>query len=56
VRRDRQQVHAESLDVDRDLAGRLHGVGMEHRAALSGNRGQLGDGLHGPDLVVGVHH
>ena len=25
-------------------------------AALSGNRGQLGDGLHGPDLVVGVHH
>ena len=35
VRRDRQQVHAERLDVDRDLAGGLHGVGVKQRAARS---------------------
>ena len=28
---------------------------MEQGAALPGNRGQLRDGLHGADLVVGVH-
>ena len=33
VRRDRQQVDAERLDVDRDLAGGLHRVGVEQRAA-----------------------
>ena len=32
VRRDRQQVDAERLDVDRHLAGRLHGVGVHQRA------------------------
>ena len=36
VRRDREQVHAERLDVDRDLARRLHRVGVEQRAARRG--------------------
>ena len=41
VRRERQQIDAERLDVDRDLAGRLHGVGVEQRAARLGDARQL---------------
>ena len=53
---DRQQVDAERRDVERQLAGRLHGVGVEQRAAGVGDGGELGDRLDGADLVVGVHH
>ena len=55
VRRDRQQVDAERGDVDRNLAGGLHGVGVEQRAAGAGQRGQRGHRLQRADLVVGVH-
>ncbi len=56
VGRDRQQIDAERLHVDRQFAGRLDGVGVEQRAPASGQRGQRRDRLHGADLVVGVHH
>ncbi len=53
---DREEVDAECRDVERQLAGRLHGVRVEQRAAGMGDGRQLGDRLDGPDLVVGVHH
>ncbi len=53
---DRQQVDAERRDVDRQLAGRLHGVGVEQRAAGVGNGGERGDWLDRADFVVGEHH
>ncbi len=55
VRGDRQQIDAERADIDRQLAGGLHRIGMKQRAALVRHRGELGDWLHGADLVVGVH-
>jgi hypothetical protein len=56
VRRKRQQVDAERLDVHWDLARRLNRVGVEHGAARPGQPRQFGDWLNRPDLVVGVHH
>ena len=38
VRRQRQQVDAERPHVDRNLAGRLHGVGVQQRAVLVRDR------------------
>ena len=56
MRRERQQVGAERPDVDRNLRDRLHGVGVEERAAGVRQPREIGQGLHGSDLVVGVHH
>ena len=56
VRRDREQIDAERGHVDRQLAGRLHGVGVEQGAVPVRDVGQLRDRLHRADLVVGVHH
>jgi hypothetical protein len=53
VPRDRQQIDAERAHVDRNLAGALHGVGMEQRAALVRERRDLRDRLNGADLVIG---
>ena len=41
--------------IDRELADGLHGIGVEGHARLAACRGDLGDGLHGADLVVGPH-
>ncbi len=38
------------------LRDRLHGVGVEERAARVRDPRQVGHRLHGADLVVGVHH
>jgi hypothetical protein len=51
----RQQVDPHRLDVHRDLAHRLGGVGVEDDAALLGQRADGRDVLDGPDLVVGEH-
>ena len=56
VGRQREQIDAERPHVDRNLADRLHGVGVHQRAALVGDGGDLGDRLNGADLVVRVHH
>ena len=56
VRRDRQQIDAQRLHVDRNLAGGLHRVGVKQRTVRLGDRGELRDRLNRADLVVGVHH
>jgi len=56
VRRHRQHVHAERLDVDRDLAGRLDRIRVKQRAPLVRGARQLCDRLNRPDFVVRVHH
>src|SRR5262245_57791222 len=61
VRGERQQVDAEFLHVYRNLADRLHGVGVQVEtflprvAALFDQRGDLFERLNRADLVVGVH-
>ena len=42
-------------DVDRDLAHRLHAIGVEDHAALMAEGADLADGLDDADLVVRVH-
>ena len=56
VRRERQQIDAERPRVDRNLRHRLHGVGVEERAARVRERRQFGNRLDGADFVIGVHH
>ena len=55
VRGKREQLHAELVDVDRHLAGRLHGVGVERDAGFGSDAADLFDGLQRAQLVVGVH-
>jgi len=52
---DGEQINPQLIDADRNLAGRLGGVAMEHGAVGVGDGRQFGDGLDGADLVVGVH-
>ena len=55
VARDGQHVDVHGLDVDGRVAGGLHGVGVEEDLLLAAESADLGDGLHGADLVVGKH-
>ena len=41
--------------VHRNLSNGLHGVGMNERAMLVSDRGQLGHRLNRTDFVIGVH-
>ena len=50
-----QHVDLHGLYVDLHAADGLHRVGVEEHAVLLADRGQLGDGLDGADLVVGGH-
>jgi hypothetical protein len=52
----REQVHAQFVDADRDLAHRLRGIGVHDGAGGARRGGNGGDGLHRPGLVVGEHH
>ena len=56
VRGHGHRVHAGRGEVDRQLRGRLHRVGVERHAELVRHLGQRRDRLHGADLVVGPHH
>jgi len=52
---DCKQVDAESVDVDGDFSGRLHGIGMKEDVVLCGDTANLFEGLHSAEFVVGVH-
>ena len=49
---DRQQIDAELLHVDGDLADRLRGIRVHQRAARLGGAGDLAHRLQGADLVL----
>jgi hypothetical protein len=51
-----EQIDSHRLDVDRNLAGGLGGIGVEDDAPGLGELADLGDGLDGADLVIGEHH
>ena len=55
VRGARQEIDAHALDIDRDLAGSLGGVGVEDDPLLLGQLADGRDVLDRPDLVVGEH-
>ena len=50
-----EEVGAGGREVDRQVADRLHGVGVERHAGLVGDGGELGHRLDRADLVVGPH-
>ena len=52
---DRGQVNVVLNHVERNLANRLHRVGVEQHAALVTDRANLADGLQRANLVVGGH-
>ena len=56
MRRKREQIDAFACDVDADMSGRLHRVGVEGDAVRAADCAQLGDRLNGADFVVGVHN
>ena len=51
----RQHVDFGRFQVDRNLADRLHRVGVEQRAGVMGHLGELRDREDRPGLVVGPH-
>jgi hypothetical protein len=55
VRRERHQVDAHRVDVEREQRRALHRVAVEEDALLPADRPDLGDRLEGADLVVGEH-
>ena len=54
--RQRQEIGAERLDVDRQSARRLRGVGVEVAAARANDFSDRARGLDCPGLIVGEHH
>ncbi len=55
VRGDGQRGGTAGRQADRQLAGRLDGVGVKRDLMLGGELGQVGDRLHRADLVIGPH-
>jgi hypothetical protein len=55
VGRQRKEVGLERPDVNGNLPDRLYGVGVDQDTAPAGDRGDAGDRLDRPDLVIGVH-
>ena len=55
VRGNGEQVHAETIYIERQLSGGLHGVAMEQDVCSGGDTANLFDGLNGAELVVGMH-
>ncbi len=55
VRGERKQVDVQVSHVEGHVPDGLHGVGVEEHIALPADGADLGHGLDGPDLVVGVH-
>ena len=51
-----QHIDVLGLDIDGQVARRLHGVGMEQHALLPAHGADLLNGQDTADLVVGVHH
>ena len=52
---DGEQIAADALDIDRDLACRLHRVGVEVDIGLGGDFADLFDRLQHAGFVVGHH-
>ena len=50
-----EHIHPQSLDIHRDVADCLDGIGMEPGAMGVGDSSQLRNGLHGADLVIRQH-
>jgi len=50
-----KEIDAELVDVDRDLAERLDGVGVDEYAVVARYARDRGDGLDRPGLVVDEH-
>ena len=53
--RQRQQIDAQLVDIDRDFAERLGRVGVQRARRAARQGGDLADRLKRADLVVGVH-
>ena len=52
----RIQIDAQLLDIDGNLAQRLHAIGMKRHARFTGDLCDLGNRLDRAELVIGMHH
>src|ERR1700730_12301150 len=50
-----KQIDLQGVDVDRQLAGGLHCVGMKINIRFGGEPADFFERLHGTKLIVGVH-
>ena len=55
VRGDGEQIAADAFHADRNLAGRLHGIGVKPHVGFGSNLADLFDGLQNAGFVVGHH-
>lgn len=56
VARERKKIKVERFDVDGNLAGGLHGIGVKTNSAFTGDAADLLERLNCAEFVVGVHH
>ena len=56
MRRERNQIRARALDVERDFSDGLNGVGMEENALFFADFGDFRDRVDRADFVIGEHH
>ena len=56
MRRGRQQVNAQPVDINGQVTQGLHGVNVKIHARFTGYFAYLFDGLDGAHLVIGMHH
>lgn len=56
VCREGQQVDVLFLNINWQVLGRLHSIGMEQDDPLTSNTSNLLNGLDRTDLIVGIHH
>src|SRR5262249_40432316 len=55
VRRERKEVDAKGLNIDRNFAGGLHGIAVKPDFGLASHAANFLERLHRAELVVGVH-
>ena len=53
---ERERIHAERLDVYRQMAHCLHAIRVEEYSARAAKRSDLSNRLDGADLIVRKHH
>ena len=56
MRGDGEQIDAELIHVERELAGGLHGIAVEIDIGFGGDAADFFDGLDRAEFIVRVHH
>src|SRR4029077_11942844 len=53
---DGEKIHSESINIQRNFSGGLHGIGVKENVVLRGDAADFFEGLNRAEFVVGVHN